>query len=180
VQPTVTDQDLKVYRFVAAFWFAHARGPTLREISEGMGWSAHGTAQRHVDALLRVGHLARDATGQLMTPGQGEVTPCLAVVVGGDGDEWIAAPAPNLIAWRVRGRGPGVRPDEVVFAAAGSVAKVGELVLLRSGDTYRVAVLEASPERRRRPAYDRAMQGDELVDVVGPVRYLLRKIPRKE
>lgn len=56
---SVTPTDLRVLDFITGFEAEHGRPPHLREIAAGMGWKAHGPAQRHVDALIAAGRLTR-------------------------------------------------------------------------------------------------------------------------
>ncbi|MHB8719250.1 MAG: LexA family protein [Candidatus Dormibacteria bacterium] len=56
---SVTPADLRVLDFITEFETARGRPPALREIAEGLGWRAHATAQRHVDALVASGSLVR-------------------------------------------------------------------------------------------------------------------------
>jgi len=57
----LTPRQQQVLDFIAAHSAAAGRPPTLREIAEGLGLRQHSSAQAHVEALTRKGHLRRSA-----------------------------------------------------------------------------------------------------------------------
>ena len=57
----LTPRQQQVLDFIAAHSAAEGRPPTLREIAEGLGLRQHSSAQAHVEALTRKGHLRRSS-----------------------------------------------------------------------------------------------------------------------
>ena len=55
----LTPRQQQVLDFIAGYSAAEGRPPTLREIAEGLGFRQHSSAQAHVEALARKGHLDR-------------------------------------------------------------------------------------------------------------------------
>jgi hypothetical protein len=178
--PKVTPKDLAVLNYVSTFWGGHGRGPTLREIADAMGWSAHGTAQRHVNALLKANRLQRDPVSwDLMTPGQSNVGPSLAPIFGAGPDQWVPAPAPRLTAWRADVTAHGVEKDDLVFLATKRRAQPGDLVVIAPDGKPRLILVEAPIIRKRFPAFDRIADDGATTTEIYPVQYILRELKEK-
>ncbi len=56
----LTDQQRKVYLYLKERFYGSGSMPTLRELCRVMGWSAVGSAQTVIEALLQKGFLERD------------------------------------------------------------------------------------------------------------------------
>lgn len=58
---SLSPQQRKVYQFLKEGFFQNGATPTLRELCKFMGWSAVGTAQSVVAALIEKGFLEKDS-----------------------------------------------------------------------------------------------------------------------
>jgi len=121
----LTPGDRAVLAFVVAFGKCCGRGPTLTEIAREFGWTAHGTAQRHVNALLARKELVRDPIQGLRSPAVPMGAVCLARVVKAE-DKWVTAPEPNLVAW--------VHESQTIFADPTATPKPGDPLLVKEAN----------------------------------------------
>jgi hypothetical protein len=182
----LTDEDKRALAFVKAYFAAHGRGPTLKEVAEGCGWEARTTAQRHLNSLIGVGELKRDGRGRLAVPGGSVAQPALAPLLTDDDEdpsEWVVAPRPGLVACAVEGA--EVEGELTIFAAPKEDPVRGEKVLaFQDGKGYFLADLKGELKKRKRPERDLVLAPGSLkptgVEVVGPVRYTLYEWPHSE
>jgi repressor LexA len=65
----LTPRQQQVLDFILAHSATEGRPPTLREIAEGLGLRQHSSAQAHVQALTRKGHLRRSSQHRDLRPG---------------------------------------------------------------------------------------------------------------
>lgn len=146
----LTPQQSKLYRYLKESFYASGSMPTLREICQNMGWSAVGTAQSSVQALIDKGLLRRDsqkARGLQLTDSEDiRLVPLLGSAPAGDpieavehhdGDvsipEFIRGP---VFAIRVRGesmRDAGIQDGDIVIVRQASEVSHGEIVVAMLG-----------------------------------------------
>lgn len=143
---TLTDTQLKVFRFIKDQFFAAGSMPTLREICSAMKWTAVGSAQTVIEALVSKGYLERDpqkARGLRLTQ---EVdfrpAPILGTAPAGhpvesvedhEGDvlvpSFLRGP---IFAVRVRGDSminAGIENDDLVIVRQATTAQPNEIVV---------------------------------------------------
>jgi hypothetical protein len=185
----LTDEDKRALAFVKAFTVAHGRTPTLQEVSDGCGWEARTTAQRHLNSLIGVGELRRDRKGRLVLPGASMGKPALAPLLEDDDrdpTEWVVAPRPGLVACVMEERDwddPDLVLDpRIYFADPEAEPLMGETVLaFQEGKGYFLAEFQGELKRRDRPERSLVLAPGTLkptgVELVGPIRYTLQEWP---
>jgi hypothetical protein len=185
----LTEEDNRTLAFVKTFVVAHGRPPSLQEVSDGCGWEARTTAQRHLNSLIAVGELRRDRKGRLAVPGTSVGKPSLAPLLE-DGDEdptqWVVAPRPGLVACVLQERDQDdpdlVGDPQTYFADPEAEPLIGEEVLAyREGEGYFRAEFYGELQKRARPERSLVLAPGTLkptgIELVGPIRYTLFEWP---
>jgi hypothetical protein len=185
----LTEEDNRTLAFVKTFLVAQGRTPTLQEVSDGCGWEARTTAQRHLNSLIAVGELRRDRKGRLVVPGTSVGKPSLAPLLE-DSDEdptqWVVAPRPGLVACALEQRDwtdPDMASDpQTYFADPEAEPVIGETVLaFQEGKGYFLAEFHGELKRQAPPDRSLVLAPGALkptgVEVVGPIRYTLFEWP---
>ncbi len=145
-RPTLTESQYKVFQFMKEQFFAAGSMPTLREICSAMKWTAVGSAQTVVEALITKGYIERDpqkARGlRLISEIDFQPAPILGAAPAGspveaienhDGDilvpTFLRGP---IFAVRVRGdsmTNAGIENDDLVIVRQATTAQPDEIVV---------------------------------------------------
>lgn len=142
----LTESQLRVFQFIKDQFFAAGSMPTLREICAAMKWSAVGSAQTVIEALISKGYLERDsqkARGLRLTQeidfrpapilGSAPAGHAVESIENHDGDvlvpSFLRGP---IFAVRVRGDSminAGIENDDLVIVRQATTAQPDEIVV---------------------------------------------------
>ncbi|HEX6539834.1 MAG TPA: hypothetical protein VF155_11710 [Candidatus Dormibacteraeota bacterium] len=188
----LTPGDLATLNYIASYTFAYGHPPSLRQVAKGRGHGSHGPTQRSVNALINAGRLQRLPDGSLKVPGLTSSGLSLAAVLDSSPRQWVVAPEPGLVAWRLDTDVVGFSAHDLVFVRLGT-AETGDLVLayhdgIRKNASGYVKDIRIYQVRRvtghvttdvaGHPIEQRAR--GRLLYIVGPVRYVQHEIrPQK-
>lgn len=186
----LTPGDIATFMYIAAYIRVYGQPPSLRQVAKARGHKTHGPTQRTVNALIAAGKLQRQDDGTLRVPGLPPQALSMAEVFGGAQRQWVAAPEPGLLAWRLDADFEEFHAGDLVFARRGEAEK-GELVLAYgerrrknpSGyaklvRAYALNRVVGFVRRNHEGAYtDYRAAYDKAIDFIGPVRYVQHEIP---
>lgn len=193
---SLTESQRAVYEFVKESFYENSSMPTLREICQYMGWTAVGSAQATVQALVDKGFLNRDplkARGlQLVQAASFRAIPVLGEAPAGTPLEAIESHEGDLVvpdfirgpvfAIRVRGdsmEDAGIADGDIAIVRQTKTAEHGDIIVaLLDGETTIKRLKKTAkglwlmPENKRyKPRKIESVEFRVLGKVIGLHRY---------